>query len=277
MSAEPVATPCFPPPRRALRPAFHAPRPARAFASVLLTLILSLPASAAPQPLPPLVEKALETMETSDQEGYAYRMSKVEGGATSIAQFDPTRPAGEVWSLLQKDGRKPTTKEIESFRKERAEREAKQAKQRKDDAKKKGRADEDLRALIAPGSVQLVAETAERASYRFRMQSDDEDTRAMVDSIRGTLVISKAAPYVESLDLASTGEMRPVTGVKISEFHLTLTFHAPDAHGKALPATVRSVVKGRAMLVKKIDQDLSVSFTEYARRRLPGAPAVTAR
>lgn len=258
-------------PRAVFGFAFRVPR----FA--LLSLSIAFPAAAAPPQLPPLVERALETMERSDQDGYAFRMNKVESGVTSIATFDPAKPPARAWELLQKDGRTPTTKEIESFRKERAKREKERDEQRKKDTKGKRGGDRDLRELIAPGSLQLISETAERAIYRFTMQSDDEDMKAMVESIRGTLAISKAAPHVESLDLASTGEMKPMTGVKIAEFRLTLTFLPPDSHGRALPSTIRSVVKGRAMLVKKIDQDMSVAYSDYAKRQSPGGATTPAR
>ncbi|MCM2314466.1 MAG: hypothetical protein NDJ92_04845 [Thermoanaerobaculia bacterium] len=256
---------------RILRFAFRVQLPA------LFLLALAFPATAAQPQLPLLVERALETMERSEQDGYAFRMSKVESGLTSVATFDPAKPPATAWDLLQKDGRTPTPKEIESFRKEREEREKKRDEQRKKDAKKKGSGDRELRELIAPGSLQLISETADRAIYRFTMQSDDEDMKAMVESIRGTLAISKAAPHVESLDLASTGEMRPMPGVKIAEFRLTLAFLPPDAHGRALPSTIRSVVKGRAMLVKKIDQDVSVTYSDYALRQKPGGITAPAR
>lgn len=245
------------------------------FALVIAAVTLaSSTALAAPPDLPPLVEKALETMERSDQEGYAFRMVKSEAGSSETAAFDPSKPEAHAWTLLLKDGKAPTAKQSEEFRKERAKRE----KQRTEDGKKgkgsKRGGDRDLRAMIDPGSLQLISDTAERVSYRFRMQIDDEDAKAFADAIRGTLVVSKAVPHVESLDLASTREIKAFTGVKLSEFHLTLTFFPPDAYGMSLPASIRSVVKGRAMLVKSIDQDLAVSFSDYARR---GAPATTAR
>lgn len=244
----------------------------------LLALSIALPAVAAQPDLPPLVERALETMERSEQDGYAYTMKMSEPGKSSTAHFDPARPAGKTWDLLEKDGKKPTAKEVESFRKERAEREKKRAEQSEEEKKKKSRGgDKELRELIALGSVQLISESPERASYRFRMRSDDESEQAMFESIRGTLVVSKAGPHVESLDLASTGEMKPIIGVKISEFHLRLTFFPPDGHGRAFPATIQAKIKGRAMLVKKIDQDTSVTFSDYAIRQSPGGPTAPAR
>jgi hypothetical protein len=229
---------------------------------------------AAPAKLPPIVEQALATMERSDQEGYAYRMLKTDKDGTQLVTFDPAKPEGQTWSLLQQNGKAPTAKELEEFRKERAERDkqrAKELKKSKEERKKKG--DQELREMIAPESLQLLSETAERATYRFKMRVDDEDAKAFADSVRGTLAISKAGPHVESLDLASTGEIKVMTGVKISEFRLTLAFLPPDAYGQSLPASVHSVVKGRAMLVKKLDEDATITFSDYARRSAPATPA----
>ncbi len=261
-----------------LRSAFDVstiPRRAATLAAAL-TLLFTLPAPAASpqkQQLPPLVERALETMERADQHGYAFRMVKTEDGSTEVATFDPAKTVGETWDLLQKDGKKPSAGEVESFRKERAKRDKERAEQKKQRKKEKG-GDQELREMIAPESLQLISETSERATYRFKMRIDDEDARAMADAIRGTLVISKAAPHVESLDLASTGEIKVMTGVKISEFRTTLTFLPPDAHGQALPSSIRAVAKGRALLLKKIDENMTVSFSDYARR---SAGATSAR
>ncbi|MFA6958947.1 MAG: hypothetical protein WC538_24000 [Thermoanaerobaculia bacterium] len=254
-------------------PAGFAFRASRFALSSLALFLLNSSAFAAPATtLPPVVERALETMERSDQEGYAYRMSKTEAASTEVAIFDPAKPEGQTWRLLQKDGKTPTAKEMEEFRKERAEREKKRVEQKKE-SKSKGKGDKELREMIAPESVQLISETAERATYRFKMRADDEDAKKFADAVRGTLVIAKAAPHVESLDLASTGEIKPMTGVKIAEFHLALTFLPPDAYGQALPASVHSVVRGRAMLVKKLDQDATITFSDYARRASPVTPA----
>jgi hypothetical protein len=251
----------------------HGGRALRLLRAACLTSAFALStAAAAPAKLPPLVERALETMEQSDQEGYAFRMSKAEAGSTEVGFFDPAKPEGQTWRLLQKDGRAPSAKELEEFRKERSEREKKRAEQKKE-SKAKGKGDKELREMIALGSLQLISETAERASYHFRMSADDEDAKKFADSVRGTLVVSKVSPHVESLDLASTGEIKPMTGVKIAEFRLTLTFFPPDAYGQALPASVHSVVKGRAMLVKKLDQDATITFSDYARRSAPVTPA----
>lgn len=237
----------------------------------LLSLWIAFPAAAAQPQLPPLVERALETMERSDQDGYAFRTAKTEEGSTEIVTFDPAKPEGQKWNLIQKNGKNPSTRELAEFRKELARKETENNKDKKDKSKNGDKSDQGLREMIAPESLQLISETGDGASYRFRLKIDDEDAKAFADAIRGTLIISKAAPHVESLDLASTGEIRVMAGVKLSEFHLTLTFLPPDAHGQALPATIRSVVKGRAMLVKKIDQDLTVKFSDYARR----TPSVT--
>lgn len=237
----------------------------------LLSLSIAFPAAAAPPQLPPLVERALEAMERSDQDGYAFRTAKTEDGSTEIVTFDPAKPEGQKWNLIQKNGKNPSARELDDFRKELARKETGNNKEKKDKSKNGDKGDQGLREMIAPESLQLISETGDRASYRFRLKIDDEDAKAFADAIRGTLNISKAAPHVESLDLASTGEIRVMAGVKLSEFHLTLTFLPPDAHGQALPATIRSVVKGRAMLVKKLDQNLTVKFSDYERR----APSVT--
>lgn len=243
----------------------------------LACLLVTTAASAnpaTPAKLPPIVEQALETMERSDQEGYAYRMTKTDGDGTLVAAFDPAKPQGQTWKLLLQNGKAPTEKELETFRKERAERDkqrAEELKKSKEKAGKKG--DQSLREMISPESVQLISETADRASFRFKMRADDDDAKVFADAVRGTLVISKAAPHVESLDLASTGEIKPITGVKISEFRLTLSFLPPDSQGQALPSSVHSVVKGRAMLVKKLDADATITFSDYERRAAPDPPA----
>ena len=111
--------------------------------------------------------------------------------------------------------------------------------------------------------MKLISETGDRATYDFRMKPEDEDEKEFAAKIRGTLVVSKARPFVETMELASTGEISPMMSVKIKEFYTKMSFRHDVEHDAALPLAVQSRIRGRALLVKSLDADVMVTFGDY--------------
>ena len=82
-----------------------------------------------------------------------------------------------------------------------------------------------------------------------------------IDSLR----VSKAAPYVESLEMRSRKPFSPGFGVKVKEFAMAMTFAPVGPDEVVLPETVRIRMAARAFLVKKIDETVVVTYGDYRR------------
>lgn len=210
---------------------------------------------------PSLVERAIENMERTDIEDWSYVVTTSRGGRKTIERHDASKPEDARWQLLLKNGEPPTADELNEYLGAKRD----QADRRKRRGPEKG--ENEISGMVDTSSLELLAEDDLRATYSFRMKIDDEEDREFADHVEGTLVIDKALPHVERLEMRSIGEIKPATGVKISEFHVLMRFDHDVATGSILPLTIETTVKGRAFLVKKLDEDIAVSFTEY---RKPG-------
>ncbi len=205
---------------------------------------------------PALVEQALQNMEAATVDDWFFTETTVANGTTFVKHHDPTRPEGQRWTLVSVDGREPTDEE----RKQQAREEAHAA---------DGDTDEDddgeIRAMIDSDSLTLIEETASHAMYRFRPVAEDEGDAKLFDHLDATLSVVKAGPYVESLEMRSRESFSPGFGVKMKEFSMRLTFAPAGPEATALPETVNVHIVGRAFLVKKIDETVAVTYSDYRR------------
>jgi hypothetical protein len=196
-----------------------------------------------------LVESALSAMEDASLDAWAYTQTMIENGTEVVIHHDPARPEGRRWSLISVDDRPPTEAENEKYL-ERA----------RDDG---GEEDSEIRAMIEPESLTLIEETETHAIYGFRPVADDEEDRKIYDHLEATLRIAKSPPHVEAIEMSSPKPFSPAFGFKIKRFELILTF-AP-VEGEVLPSTVSTRIAGRAMLFKKVDEAVRVTYSDYRR------------
>ena len=197
-----------------------------------------------------LAEAAFKTMDESDLGEWAYTQTTVKNGVKRVATHDPTRPEGERWTLVSVDGRPPTEKEQEKHRPS--------ADGNKD-------SEDGFAATVEPGSLKLIKETPTHAIYSFHPASDDEHDRKFNEHMDATLRIAKAqdGPYVETLEMHSREPFSPAFSFKVNEFALVLAF-APVKGGRAvLPASVSTHIAGRAMMVKKIEETVEVTYSDF--------------
>ena len=227
---------------------------------VLTFFALAFPAVvlAAPAQLPPLVKSAFDAVEMSPD--FAFTQTTVDGDGRKVEKFDPTRPKGHEWQLVTKNGKAPTSSELSAYAKEKAEAEKHQGKKNGKDEKKDG-----FSSMVRPDSLRLVSETPTEARFEFRLPAEDGDERGreIVDSLIGRLVISKNGPWLHVLELENQKPIKPITGVKIERMYTKMTFLAPAAGLPGLLGELRATVRGRAMLVKSLDQDTVTTFSEY--------------
>jgi hypothetical protein len=221
-----------------------------------LLVCLVLGAAAAHAEAPSLVEQALQTMDAVTIDDWFFTLTTVSDGTTRVLQHDPTRPEGQRWSLLSVDGREPTDEEREKVARERAHSEESDAEEEDGG---------EVRAMVDKESLALIEEAATYAVYRFRPIAENEDDAKLFEHVDATLRVSKAAPYVESLEMRSREPFSPGFGVKVKEFAMAMTFAPVGPDEVVLPETVRIRMAGRAFLVKKIDETVVVTYGDYRR------------
>ena len=198
---------------------------------------------------PVIVARALDSADRDSRKDWAYTMTVVEDGKERIELFDPSREVGHEWTLVQVEGQKPTNGEIEDYQK-------KKERQRKNDD------ESSLRDMIREGTLRLVQESDQRAVYSFEVKGKDEKEQKMMDHVAAELHIDKSGPWVERLEMKSAEEFKPMVGVKIDSFAMTIAY-IPLGNGSVAPGRILTKVHGKAFLVKTIDSDVRITFRDY--------------
>lgn len=199
-----------------------------------------------------LVERAFDAVETGVRQHWAFTRTETSAEGIYVATHDPRRQ--QPWELLTVDAREPGPKEREAFLSERDER------QEDDDND-----DDEDRSMVSPGSLELIDETGERWLFKFRPRADTDDEREFMEAVEGQLEVAKDGHYVRKIELRNVRTIKPGKGVKLDAFNTRLEF-APSPDGSAvLPAVVHTKVKGRAMLVMRLDEEQTIEFKDYRR------------
>lgn len=221
---------------------------------VLLGFLIATVSIAASEPHPLAVE-ALENLDSFRDEDWSFTKTTTSKDEVRVERHEARKPESERWTLVTMNGRKPTPRELETYRKEKA-----------DDLKRRKEKKDGNHQEIDRSTIRLVSETTERATFTFHPQGDGNQSGALSD-ILGTLVVNKDGAWVERFELANTDEIRPIPGVKISEFNLTMIFRRDLPSGEIVLRSIESHVRGRAFLVKSLDDDRATYYSEFERRR----------
>ena len=107
-----------------------------------------------------------------------------------------------------------------------------------------------------------MTESAELGVYRFQLKTGDKDDKSAA-FMRVTYTLHRPSRTIERIELASTEPFSPVLMVKIQEARTVMTYTRPEADRPSLLKEVTVKVRGRAMWVRSIDQDMTVAYSDY--------------
>lgn len=233
----------------------HLPRAVGAVRLILLaaSALIASPTGAIEPPA--LAVRALDAMDRYDQTEWSYTKSTSSKDGRRVERHDASQPDGDRWSLVTIDGRAPTSREIREYQREK----------KKESEERKKRAND--RQEIDRSTLRLISETAESATFRFHPRTSRWIDESTARAVAGTLVVRKEDEWVERLELRVDEEIRPFPGVTVSEFELSLQFSRDAESGEIVPSTIQSRIRGRAFLVKSLDDDRTTHYSEFSRRR----------
>ena len=153
------------------------------------------------------------------------------------------------WTLLEKDGRAPDADELEDYREKQTRR-------------SRGDTAPDVTKQLDLGSAEKVSEDEERVAYRFQLKPGAEDDSTAAH-LRSTFTFHKPTRSVERVVLASVEPFSPMLAVKIREVSTTMEYSLPSDERPSLLRRIVVRVRGRAMLVKSLDEDMEVEYSDY--------------
>lgn len=190
-----------------------------------------------------------------------YETVVARNGHRTRERHDPSRPAGEQWTLLEFAGRAPTADEITRHHVIRA----------------KGGSGATYQADFTPaqidrGSLHLEREDEGSAVFTGGFSEDAAQGDALLGRLSLRLTVDKRRGEIAAYELRLQRPYSPVLGVKISELVAGAEFHRPAGLDLALPRRTWSHFKGRIFLFPT-REDLEVGFDGYQRKSHQPRPA----
>ncbi len=223
------------------------------------TLLLLATCAASAQAHEDIVARGFEALSDDFPEKWAFTETVEKEEGSTVATYDPDRTGDDLWVLLSVDGRDPTDEEISDFREmKRKRREA------REENESEGRLTIDN--MVSAGSLELIEETDAFWLFGFRPAADSEDDEKFMQAVDGTLQVVKDGEYVAWLRMKNRETVRPGKGVKLETFDTRLEFAPAYDGGPVLPIGVRTEVKGKAFVVVKINEIVTVRYSDFQQR-----------
>jgi hypothetical protein len=194
---------------------------------------------------------ALKTFRSDPPRGWSFTQTTRAEGKSTVEQYNAAKPEFDRWSLVQKDGRAPTPRELQEYGEGRSRR------------SRMGTAPSLVDQLFLDG-LETVNDTPEHVTYRCPIRpGESRDKTALF--LRATIVVHKASRTIESVELANIETFNPTFGVKIIELKTLMTYSLPAGDGPSLPQAVATQVRGTAFVFKSLDADMTVTFSDYVK------------
>lgn len=201
-------------------------------------------------PTPPELEAALKEFRAEGTWGWAFTQTTVSAERSRVERFEPLGRNSHHWTLVQQDGSTPSAKDLQTYNELKARRSSNET-------------PPNVKDQIAPGTCEVLEETPERGMYRFQLKPGDEDDDS-AEFMRVTFTLHRPTATIERVELASTGPFSPVLMISIKEARTIMTYSLPEGERPTLLKEISVRVRGRAMWVKSLDQDMTVTYSDYA-------------
>ena len=228
---------------------------------LLFALLISACAASADS-LPAEYASILRTFRAEGAKGWAFtQATTASGGKSLVEEFDPSKPELVRWNLIQKDGKAPTPDELQEYKEKQTRRSG-------------GDTAPDVTKQLDFDSAEKVHEDGERISYRFKLNPGAKDD-ATAAHLRSTFTFHKPTATVEKVELANLEPFSPMMTVKIKEVRTVMHYSLPSGDTPSLLQLITVRVRGRAMLVKSLDEDMEVRYSNhrYTLKRPSPTPA----
>ncbi len=200
-------------------------------------------------PTPPELEAALKDFRAEGSKGWSFTQTTASGDHSRVERFDPLGRNFLQWTLLQQDGHGPTADEIQNYNEHKTRRSSSETAP-------------NVKDQIAPGTCEVLDETPERGVYRFHLKPGDKSDNS-AQFMRVTFTLHRPSSTIEKVELASTGAFSPVFMIQIKEARTVMTYLLPNGERPTLLKEVSVRVRGRAMWVRSLDQDMTVTYSDY--------------
>ena len=210
-------------------------------------------------PMPAELAAALKDFRTEGPRGWGFTQTSTARSLSRVEKFNPAGRDSVQWTLVQQNGRAPTEEEAGKYKELKARRSSNENAP-------------NVKDQINPDTCEILSESAELGVYRFQLKTGDKDDQSAA-FIRVTYTLHRPTQTIEKIELANTEPFSPVFMVKITEARTVVSYTRPDSGRPSLLKEVAVKIRGRAMWVKSLDEDMTVAYSDYVYAGKKPAPA----
>lgn len=219
---------------------------------VRLSLILLAGVPVRATELPAYFQAAFARMGTEAPRGWAYTVRTTRGTGTSVERFDPSRPRGGEWTLLERDGRAPDAAELERYiRYKSANTPADRATFAKGDI--------DLGSVVLAGVTDGVAE--------FQALFREDVSTPLLPHLALVMLVNVERAEVLEHTLRLRAPFSSGLGMRMQELVVRTTYDPPTEDRPSLPRLSESRFRGRMFFLITIEEEQRVEYADFVRVR----------
>lgn len=246
----------------------NGPKCATIVAGVILaaTLTLSGGCSRTPPPLghvdpvPDEINSALNTFRAEGTRGWSFVQTMQTDKEKLVERFDPSKPENGRWVLLEKDGHAPTASDLKEYADKLSRRGG-------------GETAPDVVHQLDRNAATRVSDDAQKSVYRFRLKPGGKDD-ASAAFMTATFTYDKATHAFEKVEIANIEPFAPMFAVKVNEARTAVYYHLPSADRPILLDHITVKIRGRALIIRSLDEDMTVSYSDYKYTGVKLAPKI---
>ncbi len=215
----------------------------------LLTALAITTVHAGPNSLPPELNRALILYRAEGPPLWGFIQTSEAGRKSLVEHFDPSKPEFSRWTLLKKDGRPPTESDQKEYQDQLSRRTS-------------GGTAPNVKDQIDPSSCELVSNDDVCATYRFHLKPTEKGDRSAAH-MTATFTLNKPTGVIERVEIAAFEPFSPMLTVKITEAKTIIIYSVPTADKPTLLQKITVSIRGHAMWVKSLDEDMTVTYSDH--------------
>lgn len=230
------------------------------FITTLIFLLGSAHASESLDSLRAMVSHSLEALD-ADTKQWAFTQTTHRKDKIKIEQYTPGMVGDSSWQLLSLNGEVPTEEQLKKYNEqkstEKKEAESKAAKSSKDDHSVAVKTSD----MVKLDTLKVLEENESEWVMSFQPNIADFDAEVN-KNLSGRLHLTKNGHYVNRMVMDNIDTLSPYFSVKINKFHLSMEF-MKVTDNVLVPKQVETIMSGKALFVKNIEEDSQQSFSNY--------------
>ncbi len=195
-----------------------------------------------------------EMDETDTGENWFFTTTIHTSEETLVARNDPSKKEGARRELISVNGEPPTSKRLEKFENQEAER---LEERDKEDSRSK------FSEMVDFSTLALVEVTNGQVLLSFTPVLDGLEEES--DKLNGSLRLNTDTHLIEELSLVNTKKLSPAFSVSLKTFNMNFSFFPVD--GEVLLSRMKTSIEGKAGFLKKFKESTEITFSDY--RRMP--------